>query len=122
MASPKTGVRRRDPVDTRARLLDATRRLLIDEGLAATTTRAIAAAAECNQGLISYHFGGLNPLLLQVLDASAEQRLRAYRARLSSARGLRAVRTAGLELHHEDWQSGHTKILAEMVAGGLSDR
>src|SRR5688572_16248596 len=99
MASPKTSPRRRDTADTQRRLLEATRDLLIEEGFAATTTRAIALRADCNQGLISYHFGGLNPLLLAVLDASSEARLTAYREALTSARGIRAVKAMGRTLH-----------------------
>lgn len=122
MATTKTSGRRRDTADTRRRLVDATRHLLITQGFAATTTRAIAAQAECNQGLISYHFGGLNPLLLEVLDASTAQRLDAYRSALAKARGVRAVRAVGRTLHRQDQETGHTKILAELVTGGLMDR
>jgi AcrR family transcriptional regulator len=122
MASPKTSPRRRDTAGTRRRLVEATHDLLIEDGFAAATTRAIALRAECNQGLISYHFGGLNPLLLSVLDASSDVRLTAYREALANARGIRAVKAIGRTLHHEDHESGHTKIMAELVTGGLMDR
>lgn len=121
MGTSKTGTRRRDSAATRRRILEATRSLLVDGGFAAATTRAIADEAECNQGLISYHFRGLNPLLLEVLDASSEQRLAVYRSTLSTTRGMRAVRAAGRELYEGDHASGHTKILSELVAGGLMD-
>jgi AcrR family transcriptional regulator len=122
MATAKTTGRKRDTAQTRARLLEATRELLMTEGFAATTTRAIAAKAECNQGLISYHFGGLNPLLLEVLDASSDPRLAAYRAALAGVRGMKAVKSAGRSLYADDHASGHTKIMAEMVTAGLVDR
>ena len=122
MATSKSTGRRRDTADTRRRLIAATTELLIDQGFAATTTRAIATAADCNQGLISYHFGGLNPLLLEVLDASSGPRLAAYHSALDSARGIRAVKSLGRTLHAEDQETGHTKILAELVTGGLMDR
>ena len=122
MATAKSTGRRRDTADTRARLVEATRTLLISKGFAQTTTRAIAAAADCNQGLISYHFGGLNPLLLDVLDASSTARLEAYRATLENAHGLRAIRAAARTLYRGDRQSGHVRILAELMTGGLMDR
>ena len=122
MGTTKASRRPRDAADTRRRLLQATRALLIEDGFATATTRAIALRAECNQGLISYHFGGLNPLLLSVLDSSSEARLAAYREALTHARGIRAVKAMGRTLHHEDHESGHTKIMAELVTGGLVDR
>jgi AcrR family transcriptional regulator len=122
MATAKSTGRRRDTADTRARLLEATRSLLVSKGFAETTTRAIAAEADCNQGLISYHFGGLNPLLLAVLDASSGARLEAYRTTLETAHGLRAIRTAARTLYRGDRESGHVRILAELMTGGLMDR
>ena len=121
MGTAKTARRPRDAGDTRGRILEATRSLLVTRGFAATTTRAIAQEAGCNQGLISYYFGGLNPLLLEVIDSSSAARLDAYHATLSSTRGMRAVRAAGRELYEGDHASGHARILSELVAGGLMD-
>ena len=122
MATAKTTGRRRDSTETRQRLFDATRTLLLSRGFAAATTRAIATEAECNQGLISYHFGGLNPLLLEVLDASMDARLAAYHEALEEVRGIKSMRAVAARLYREDRETGHVRILAELVAGGLMDR
>lgn len=103
-------------------LLDATTGLLITDGFAGTTTRAIAAAAQCNVGLISYYFGGLNGLLLEALDRSSAARLAEYQAALVETRGLRELRTKTARLYRDDRTTGHVKLLSEMVAGGLMDR
>lgn len=49
--------RRPGESDTRAAILDAARRLFIDEGFRGATTRKIAAAAGVDAALISYFFG-----------------------------------------------------------------
>lgn len=107
---------------TRERLLEATRWLLATRGFAATTTRAIGAAAECNPALVAYHYGSLNALLLAVLDASSQQRMARYREELARAGSLAELRRMVAALYREDRDAGHATVLAELVAGGLMDR
>ncbi|MGH9280332.1 MAG: TetR/AcrR family transcriptional regulator [Acidimicrobiales bacterium] len=52
---------------TRARLLDATRRCISAQGLAATTSRDITAAAGANLAAITYHFGAKDDLVAAAL-------------------------------------------------------
>lgn len=52
----------------RAVLLDAAERLLAEEGRDALTTRRIARAAGLNHGLVHYHWGSVDALLLAVAD------------------------------------------------------
>ncbi len=59
-------------VATRARLIDAARSLLAEEGMRGTTTAAVAARAEVSQGALFKHF----PTKLELLAASAEAVLR----------------------------------------------
>lgn len=111
-----------DSERTRQSLLDATARLLIRDGFAGATSRAIAKEANCNQGLIAYHFGGINALLLLVLDRSSAARLQQYESLLADAHTLKDLRAVSRQLYRQDRDSGHVKILAELVAGGLMDR
>ncbi|MGI8776187.1 MAG: TetR/AcrR family transcriptional regulator [Acidimicrobiales bacterium] len=53
--------------DTRARLLDATRRCIGANGLAGTTSRDIASSADANLAAITYHFGSKEELVAQAL-------------------------------------------------------
>lgn len=122
MATAKT--RSRPPSDPGRRedLIRAATQLLTTVGFAGATTRAIAAQAKCNVGLISYYFGGLNNLLLEALDRSAAERMAAYQDALAGTRGLRDLRKRTAKLYREDHSSGHVRLLAEMLAGGLMDR
>ena len=121
MPRVKGSTTRRDSDATRGRLIAATSRLLADVGYAGTTTRAIGEAADCNAALVSYHFGSLNTLLLAALDASSEQRMARYREQLARARNLKELRGLVRRLYREDRDTGHVTILAELVAGGLTD-
>lgn len=106
---------------TRARLLAAAVDVLATEGIRSATIRKIADHAGCNSALISYHFGSLNALLLAALDASSETRLARYESVLAGVGNLRQLRTAMRRLYREDRESGHVRLLAEMMAGGLMD-
>lgn len=59
-------------MDTRDRLLEATRRLLWERGYAATSPRDIQTAAGAGQGSMYHHFGGKQDLAVAALERSAE--------------------------------------------------
>lgn len=123
MPHVKGGARRRRSSEaTRARLQAAAAHLLASEGYAAATTRAIGAEAGCDAALVAYHYGSLNALLLAVLNASNASRLEAYRDAVGRASNRRELVRALQELYEEDRRSGHTAVLAQLVAGGLMDR
>ena len=54
-------------------LLDAAERLLVDVGHARITTRALAAEAGVNHGLVHYYFGSLENVLVRVLERFTER-------------------------------------------------
>lgn len=55
------------PSGTADKLVEATRRCLIEEGHAACTVKRIAARAGVNHGLVHHYFGSKDALLLEVL-------------------------------------------------------
>lgn len=59
--------------DTPERLIEATRACINDRGLAATTSRDIAAAADANLGAITYHFGSKDQLVADALLATLRE-------------------------------------------------
>jgi AcrR family transcriptional regulator len=66
---------------TRAQLVDAAERLLIEEGYAAVTSRRVAAAAGLKPQLVHYYFRTMDDLHLEVFRRRAEENLgRAERA------------------------------------------
>jgi TetR/AcrR family transcriptional regulator, transcriptional repressor for nem operon len=60
---------------TRAVILEATERLMIDEGYAAVTYRRVAAAAAVTAPLVQYYFPTLDSLFLALLHQHAEPNL-----------------------------------------------
>lgn len=57
---------------TRARIADAARPLFLDRGYRGTTVRAIAAAAQVDSALISYHFGSKQGLFAESMGFSCQ--------------------------------------------------
>ena len=54
--------------DTRARIIDETVRCVVEEGFEATTAKHVAERAGVTWGVIQYHFGDRNGLLMAVVD------------------------------------------------------
>lgn len=54
--------------DTRAKIIDETVRCIAEEGFPAATAKHVAARAGVTWGVIQYHFGDRNGLLMAVVD------------------------------------------------------
>ena len=54
--------------DTRARIIEETVRCIVEEGFAAATAKHVAERAGVTWGVIQYHFGDRNGLLMAVVD------------------------------------------------------
>lgn len=54
--------------DTRSKIIDETVRCIVEEGFAAATAKHVAERAGVTWGVIQYHFGDRNGLLLAVVD------------------------------------------------------
>ena len=64
---------------TRDRIIDAAKEVLIEEGHANASTRAVAERAGVRLSLVHYHFGGKQGLLVEVLGRENEQLLERQR-------------------------------------------
>ena len=65
---------RRDPVRTRARILDAAERLFADAGIAAVPNRELLkAAGQRNESALQYHFGGRDGLIAALHERRMNQ-------------------------------------------------
>lgn len=60
-------------VRTRQRLLDETARCVVEEGFAAATTPRILERAGATWGVVQYHFGSREQLLVAVVEAGTDQ-------------------------------------------------
>lgn len=84
----RTSAPRKRGDDTRARIIDETVRCILEEGFGAATAKHVAERAGVTWGVIQYHFGDRNGLLMAVVDEGV--------ARLLAS--LSAVEVSGLEL------------------------
>ncbi|ORA82340.1 TetR/AcrR family transcriptional regulator [Mycobacterium malmoense] len=64
----RTSAPRKRGDDTRARIIDETVRCIVEEGFAAATAKHVAERAGVTWGVIQYHFGDRNGMLIAVVD------------------------------------------------------
>lgn len=64
----RTSAPRKRGDDTRARIIDETVRCILEEGFGAATAKHVAERAGVTWGVIQYHFGDRNGLLMAVVD------------------------------------------------------
>jgi AcrR family transcriptional regulator len=77
--------------ETRAALLDATERLMLEEGYAAVSSRRIAQRAGLKPQLVHYYFRTMDDLVLAAFRRRAEQGLERQVQAISSDQPLRAL-------------------------------
>lgn len=107
--------------ETRLRILDATRQMLLERGSGGTSTRSVAEEAGVPLSLVHYHFGGMQALLVAVLQRENEELLERQRA-LYAARGPLADKwRSACEFLDEDIRSGFVRVQWELWAAGLTD-
>lgn len=108
---------------TPVRIINATLAALGERGYSGTTARVIAARGGFPVGLIFYHFGTLDDLLLAVLDHTSAERLRKWDATLADVHDLTTLMDLMHGLYTEDVASGHALAVKELVANAaFSDR
>jgi AcrR family transcriptional regulator len=122
----KPGTRGRPPGEeagraTRTRIVEAAIRTLKEKGFAGASARAIARTGGFNQALIFYHFGSINDLLLAALDETSARRMDSYRDVVDGARSLPELIDAAARIYREDLESGHIKVLAEIIGAASAD-
>ncbi|MCZ2812776.1 TetR family transcriptional regulator [Modestobacter sp. VKM Ac-2979] len=94
-------VRRHDP-DRAARIVEATVDVIAEHGVAGTTHRLIAAAADVPLGSLTYHFTGLEDLRAQAFALHAERMAVKYEAHFAEVASTADVVDAVTELVHAD--------------------
>jgi AcrR family transcriptional regulator len=100
-------------------LLDATERLLVSEGPAALSTRRIAEEAGQSHGLIRYHFGSVETLMIRCLERATERILaRQRRLYAGDEPFLDKWRTAMAYLEEDLRSDPFPKLAAELLALG----
>lgn len=110
-----------DGVTTRALILQATRRRLVEQGYANLNVRDIAQDAGVNHALIGYHFHGKQQLVLAVLDSAnnelIERQTRMYRDTASARQKWKQA----CDFYEEDLNSGFVRLLMELMGASFHD-
>ncbi len=94
-------VRRHDP-DRHDRIVEAAIEAIAERGVAGTTHRLIAAAADVPLGSLTYHFTGLDDLRAQAFALHAERMAARYEAHFAAVRSTEDVVDAVTALVHAD--------------------
>jgi DNA-binding transcriptional regulator YbjK len=85
-ATPVARQQRRYDPDRKSRIIDVTVEVIARHGLAGTTSRRIATAADVPLGSLTYHFDGLDDLLAQAFRRHAERMSPRYEAHFAHVR------------------------------------
>ncbi|GAB3229080.1 TetR/AcrR family transcriptional regulator [Mycolicibacterium hippocampi] len=107
MATPRKP--RSTETAARQRLIDATTKVMRDEGYAAATSRRIATEAGVKQALVYYYFPTMDDLFVEVLRSGAEVALERMRAALTDEDPLRALWSINSDLR---WTGLNTEFMA----------
>jgi len=118
--APSRSPRRYDP-DRKSRIIDATIDVIAEVGVAGTTHRRIAAAADVPLGSLTYHFTGLDDLLEQAFARHAERMSPAYEAHFEGVRtqddlidAVTALINGGAGADNRDWTIAYELYLAAL--------
>ncbi len=115
-----TSGRQERSTETRAALVAGAIEALREVGFAGASAREIADRADCNQGLVFYHFGSVIELLLAALDDVSARRLAAYTDIVDQASTLTDLIDSARAIFGEDLDAGHVAVLVEMITGAQS--
>ena len=92
---------------TRQELLDAVERLMLDEGYAAVTYRAVAGSAGVTPGLVQYYFPTLDDVFIAAVRRRSEQNLERLRT---------ALRERPTEVLRVLWEYGRDEATAALTS------
>ncbi|MFC0409400.1 TetR/AcrR family transcriptional regulator [Roseomonas elaeocarpi] len=103
--------RRHDP-DRRARIVAATLDVIAEFGVAGTTHRRVAAAADVPLGSMTYHFSGMDALLTEAFTLLADTVSARFTERLAAATGPEEACEAVVDIvMGEGWATPRNMLL-----------
>jgi AcrR family transcriptional regulator len=109
-------------VDTRLRIIEATRRRLLADGFVGLSTRKVADEAEVPLSQLHYHFGSKGGLVLALFEEENKRRLDRQTRMYAEDIPLWRRYEQACDYLEYDLDSGYVRVLQEMVAAGWSDR
>jgi DNA-binding transcriptional regulator YbjK len=115
---PAHRARRFDP-QRRERILDAAIEVMAEHGMAGTTHRLIAAAADVPLGSLTYHFKSLDDLCAQAFTRLAERLSRDYAAYFDDVRSVHDLVEAVTDLVHGAADDSESAVSYELYLAAL---
>jgi AcrR family transcriptional regulator len=113
--------RRQRPGATKDAIADAALEALKEVGYRGASARAIARIGGFNQALVFYHYGTVDALLRSALERTSDERLVVYREAVRDVQTLGGLIEIARRYYQQDLDEGHMTVVAEMVAGSVSD-
>jgi AcrR family transcriptional regulator len=107
--------------DTAQRILEATRRSLLDVGFRDLSTRGIAEEAGVPLSQIHYHFGSKQQLVLALLEVENLRRLERQASMYAADQPLWKRWEQACDYLEDDLEAGYVRVLQEMTAAGWSN-
>lgn len=101
---------------TAEELMDATERLLIAQGHAGVSTRRISEEAGQPHGLVRYHFGTIEELMVRTLERASGRILERQRALYGTDRPFLDKWRTAMGLMDSDLEAGFPKLVGELFA------
>jgi DNA-binding transcriptional regulator YbjK len=99
--TPRARARRRDP-GRREKIIDSCLEVIAERGVAGTSHRAVAAAADVPLGSMTYHFEGMNDLLHEAFSRFSLTVIARFEQRMAAARNAQEAERAVVALISED--------------------
>jgi AcrR family transcriptional regulator len=118
--APKQPSNRIGAAETRARIIDAARDTLRDDGITEASARTIARRGNFNQALIFYHFGSLEGLLIAVANDEGQSRADLYAEQFQRITKLSDLVRIARDVHAYELDKGGPTVLSQLLAGALS--
>jgi AcrR family transcriptional regulator len=106
---------------TRAAILDAAKRALLEGGYGGMSTRRIAVEAGVPLSQIHYHFGSKQGLILELLEEENRRLIDRQKGLYSADMPLWKQWEQACDFLEDDLDSGYVRVLQEMTAAGWSD-
>lgn len=106
---------------TRRRLIDATMRLIRQQGVAKVTARSVAAEAGVNQALVFYHFGTVTQLIAHSCLTVTAERVDAVAHDFAEVQSFADLVRLATVVHAREREAGHVAVLAQVLSAAHAD-
>ena len=107
--------------DTRAKIIDETVRCIVEEGFPAATAKHVAERAGVTWGVIQYHFGDRNGLLMAVVDDGVSQMVESLSTADVSELPLAERVATVVDIAWDCYSSPTSRAALEILQGMRSD-